>query len=182
MQRARAGVLQGEPAAWPKPGKLLLDTFSFERLTAGHRDPCRHLRWLRLQFSPTQNNSFSPQPYRQLAKVLGEQGEEATAQEILVGLEDDRRKYGSLTRAQRIWVGYWVGRWHTDIDRSARYRSSGYSSLWVFSFSDRPINQGSSYRRTRRHTRSSKQTNCPALMRDFVLSYIHSTPLCRLSI
>jgi hypothetical protein len=109
MQRARVGTLRGEPVTWPKAGELLLDGFSYERLAEAPIDASYRLRWLRLQRSPKTNNSFSPQPYQHLAKVLREQGNAAAAREVLIGLEDDRRKYGSLTRAQRLWA--WILDW-----------------------------------------------------------------------
>jgi hypothetical protein len=102
VQRASAGTLRGEPTNWPKAGNLRLDSFSYGRLAEGPTDASHRLRWLRLQLSPKTHNSFSPQPYQHLAKVLREQGHEAAAREILIGLEDDRRK--GLTRAQKLWA------------------------------------------------------------------------------
>jgi hypothetical protein len=104
MQRASVGTLRGEPTTWPDAGKLLLDGFSYERLAEAPTDTDHCLKWLRLQRSPITNNIFSPQPYQHLAKVLREQGNEAAAREVLIGLEDDRRKYGSLTWTQRRWA------------------------------------------------------------------------------
>jgi hypothetical protein len=105
MQRASVGTLRGEPATWPKVGKLLLDGFSYERLAGAPTDASHCLRWLRLQRPPTTNNSFSPQPYQHLAKVLREQGNEGAAREVLIELENDRRKYGGLRRPQKLWAG-----------------------------------------------------------------------------
>jgi hypothetical protein len=104
MQRASVGTLRGEPATWPQKGNLTLDGFSYERLAECPTDAGSRLNWLRLQ--PIADNHFSPQPYRQLAKVLDEQGHEEAALEVLIGLEDDRRKYGGLTPIQRLkaWI------------------------------------------------------------------------------
>ncbi len=117
MQRASVGTLRGEPK-WPKAGKLLLDGFSYERLAGAPTDASYCLWWLRLQRSPTTNNSFSPQPYRHIAKVLREQGHEAEAQDVLIGLEDDRREYGRLNREQRAW---------------------GFVSKWTIAYGYRPL-------------------------------------------
>lgn len=104
IQRASAGTLRGEPASWPKSGSLFLDGFFYGRLADSPTDANHRLRCLRLQLSPTTKSSFSPQPYRHIAQVLRQQGHEAAAQQILIGLEDDRRKYGGLTQAQRLWA------------------------------------------------------------------------------
>jgi hypothetical protein len=134
MQRARVGTLRGEPATWPKPGKLLLDGFLYERLAGAfigtshrakqQRKPALgNLEWLRLQAT---DDTFSPQPYKHLAKVLREQGQEAAAQDILIGLEDDRQKHGHLNEAQRVWGS--VSKW------TMKYGYQPLRALWFIGF------------------------------------------------
>jgi sRNA-binding regulator protein Hfq len=65
------------------------------------------LKWLRLQFKQdkTQKSpeNFALQPYDQLASVLRANGHQKAATQILIAKEDDRRKYGGLTRWDKFW-------------------------------------------------------------------------------
>ncbi len=82
-----------DPHSWPAPGKLSLNGFTYEHL--GVADASSRLRWLALQ------PEYHPQPYRQLAKVLREQGDEEGAIAVLVASEDLR--YASYGRASALW-------------------------------------------------------------------------------
>jgi hypothetical protein len=46
---------------------------------------------------------FRPQPYRQLASTLRAHGSDAEARQILIGMAEDRRKWGNLTWPSRFW-------------------------------------------------------------------------------
>jgi hypothetical protein len=72
-------------ASWPAPGKLKIDGFTYDNLGAV-TDADSRLRWLDLQ------PEFHPQPYRQLAKVLRENGDNAGAIEVLVAEQDARSR------------------------------------------------------------------------------------------
>jgi len=98
-----AGALEDEPSHWPAPGKLNLDGFTYDRLLAAPFDAEGRLKWLRLQIPPgaTRGDSLRLQPYQQIAKVLGEQGYD-DATDVLVGLQDDRRRYGGLGWPARV--------------------------------------------------------------------------------
>ena len=87
-------------ARWPQPGKLLLDGFTYEKLSPDSpTDSQYRLQWLRPQQG---NGRFSPQPYTQLARVLQASGhEEAT--EILIGKQEAARHYGNLSRFKWFW-------------------------------------------------------------------------------
>ena len=91
LDGASVGSLLDDPQSWPAPGKLSLDGFTYEHL--GVADAPSRLRWLALQAV------YHPQPYRQLAKVLREQGDEGGATAALVASEDLR--YASHGRARR---------------------------------------------------------------------------------
>jgi hypothetical protein len=70
------------------------------------------LDWLRRQLpaeKAQRAGSFRPQPYQQLAQVLRAQGHEGEALDILVGMAEDRRKYGGLG----LWSWFWtLVLWH----------------------------------------------------------------------
>jgi len=68
-----------DPAAWPARGKLLLDGFAYNSITPN--DVSKRLDWLDL------DTSGSPQPYRQLAKVLQDSGNTAGATLVLKTME-----------------------------------------------------------------------------------------------
>jgi len=96
LDGASVGVLFDYPHSWPAPGKLSLDGFRYEHL--GVADASSRLHWLALQAV------YHPQPYRQLAKVLREEGDEEGAIAVLVASEDLR--YASYGRASALWGGF----------------------------------------------------------------------------
>jgi len=116
-------VLDDRLEAWRDLGRLDLDGFAYRRI----RDPDKatfRVDWLRLQLPVDKaecHGSFRPQPYRQLAQVLRAQGHETESREILVGMAEDRRKYGRLGGWSWFWT--WV-LWHV--------MRNGYKPLRAF--------------------------------------------------
>jgi hypothetical protein len=96
LDGASVGVLFDDPHSWPAPGKLSLDGFTYEHLAVA--DAPSRLRWLSLQAA------YHPQPYRQLAKVLREEGDEEGAVAVLVASENQR--YAGYGRASALWGGF----------------------------------------------------------------------------
>jgi len=92
LTNASADALFDDKTSWPASGNLRLDGFVYGRISEGPRDPETRLKWLALQ--PV----FTPQPYRQLAKVLRESGDDRGARRILYEMEKLRR-----TEQSRIW-------------------------------------------------------------------------------
>jgi len=86
--------------SWPKRGSLFLEGFVYGRVSAGATDAGTRLRWLARQ------DPFTPQPYRQLAKVLREEGDEGGAVTVLQEMERLRRKEEDHTAAARLesWI------------------------------------------------------------------------------
>ena len=93
----RSGQIFDEEQSWPKKGNPLLDGFSYARIGAGPTSAKKRLEWL-----ARQPDGFIPQPYRQLAKVLREAGDDAGARKVLIAMEDSRLKYGGLSAPQRV--------------------------------------------------------------------------------
>jgi hypothetical protein len=85
-------ALFDDEASWPGAGNLRLDGFVYGRISEGPTDAETRLRWLALQ------PWFTPQPYRQLAKVLREMGDDRGARRVLYEMEMLRRREQS-----RIW-------------------------------------------------------------------------------
>jgi hypothetical protein len=102
LSQASVGVLIDQERSWPTAGNLLIDGFTYAGLQQPNQtttpvDAHTRLRWLRLQ-----PPGFHPQPYRQLAKVLRENGDEPGAIRVLIAGEDGRyRQYG--------WAGAVLG-------------------------------------------------------------------------
>lgn len=104
LQDASALSLLDDQASWPAVGRLSLDGFTYGRIAEGPKDSKSRLEWLNLQAK------FTPQPYRQLAKVLREDGDDAGARCVLYEMEkrkgqyelekrkQEARKYGGLAR------------------------------------------------------------------------------------
>jgi cytoskeletal protein CcmA (bactofilin family) len=80
-----AGILGDDEKSWPSPGKLALDGFVYGRIGEGPMDYAKRLDWLSRVYK------FSAQPYRQLAKVLTESGDDDGAQKVLIELERRER-------------------------------------------------------------------------------------------
>jgi hypothetical protein len=97
LAHASVGPIGDDEASWPKKGNLLLDGFTYERIGEGPTTAAKRLEWL-----ARQPDGFVPQPYRQLAKVLRESGDDAGARKVLIAMEDARLKFGGLGRMQRI--------------------------------------------------------------------------------
>jgi hypothetical protein len=84
---AHVGILVDEEKSWPEQGHLLIDGLTYDGFGAGSPlDAQSRLRWLSLQ--PPVPGGFRPQPYRQLAKVLRENGDDDGAIEVLIAQQD----------------------------------------------------------------------------------------------
>jgi len=110
LKHASVGFIVDQERAWPPPGKLLIDglVYSYHQPLPGDSpwDAHTRLRWLALQ-----PPGFHLQPYRQLAKVLRESGDEPGAIQVLIAEEDARyREFGLLRRfagaVLKVTIGY----------------------------------------------------------------------------
>jgi hypothetical protein len=87
LSGAHVGGLFDEEKSWPEPGNLLIDGLTYDRFGAGSPlDVRSRLRWISLQ--PPVPGGFAPQPYRQLAKVLRENGDDDGAIDVLIAQQD----------------------------------------------------------------------------------------------
>ena len=90
-------ALGDDQRSWPQPGKLLIDGFTYKSF-GSVKDPPSRLRWVALQ------PEFHPQPYRQLAKVLRANGDDAGAVSVLIAEQDAR--FQNLHLIRRIWAAF----------------------------------------------------------------------------
>jgi hypothetical protein len=91
LTNASVGSIQDDETSWPNQGNLFMDGFVYGRFTSGLTDARTRLDWLGRQ------KEFTPQPYRQLAKVLREMGDYGGSKQVLFELEtraraEDRRR------------------------------------------------------------------------------------------
>lgn len=119
LRNATVGSIEDDEASWPAAGNLRLDGFCYTRISAGPTDARMRLHWL----LRTGEVGFTPQPYRQLAKVLRESGDERGARHVLFEMEGRRRKERDHNWRARSWsrilrwtIGYgqkshWAFRW-----------------------------------------------------------------------
>jgi hypothetical protein len=82
LTNASAGAISDDKTCWPGPGKLSLDGFIYNHIASGLVDAKNRLAWLSLQ------QPFTPQPYRQLAKVMRNAGVDRGARRVLFTMED----------------------------------------------------------------------------------------------
>jgi hypothetical protein len=105
LRDATVGSFNDDRESWPSPGQLFLDGFVYARFLGRRRSAKERLEWLNLL------KSFTPQPYRQLAKVLKDEGDDAGAKEVLVEMarRDSESNTGWAGQAVRLpWraIGY----------------------------------------------------------------------------
>jgi len=95
LSSAWVGDLVDDPESWPGQGSdgvesLYLDGFVYERISASFTDAKRRLDWLAR--GDRRNGEFCPQPYEQLAKVLGEMGHAEDRRLVLMARERLQRR------------------------------------------------------------------------------------------
>lgn len=94
---ASVDALVDDRQSWPALGNLILDGFVYGHISDGPKDAKSRLDWLRRQ------KEFRPQPYRQLAKVLREEGDYAGSREVLFELEKKRRSQENHNWIATVW-------------------------------------------------------------------------------
>jgi hypothetical protein len=100
LSDAHAGSVWDDEKSWPSPGNLYLDGFLYQGFAGGPTDGIARLRWLRLQPVSLQGQ---PDPYRQLARVLRDEGREEGAAQVEIAREDALTSYGGMGLATRLW-------------------------------------------------------------------------------
>ena len=96
LTNASVNGLIDDPESWPAKGNLFINGFVYGQILDGPKNATIRNKWLELQVP------FSPQPYRQLAKVLSEEGDEDGARVVLVEME---RRQRETSWAAEVWSG-----------------------------------------------------------------------------
>jgi hypothetical protein len=105
LSDAFAGLIDDAADSWPAKGKLELDGFVYNRISFGRHDADERLIWLERQ------QTFARQPFRQLAKVLDDTGDDVGAKRVLSAMQrkawEGRGSWGRLLSfILRATIGY----------------------------------------------------------------------------
>lgn len=96
-------ALADDLKSWPDGGRLMMDGFIYERIVYSDTSATRRLQWLEKHTS----NEFQPQPYQQLAKVVGEMGHRFDRGRVLMAMEGRLRAQQRRDMRQgglRVWA------------------------------------------------------------------------------
>ncbi|MCA0870946.1 hypothetical protein LCL97_08925 [Seohaeicola saemankumensis] len=85
LDSAHVGDLVDDLDSWPPEGRLILDGFTYDRISGAFTDAHSRITWL--ERGTTWEDEFYPQPFTQLAKVLHEMGHEGDARKVLLHRE-----------------------------------------------------------------------------------------------
>jgi len=100
LSNAHVGALWDDAASWPAPGNLFLNGFTYGTISGGPADSATRLQWLRLQ---PRAMWVQPQPYRQLAVVLRDNGRPEGATVVEIAHENALTEYGGGSFGTRLW-------------------------------------------------------------------------------
>ncbi len=123
LRHMHVGVLADSLAAWHSGSPVLLDGFEYDAIAPDANMTIMPVNQRFEWFSLMPAVAHTPQPYRQLAKVLHEMGHETDARKVSIARMDAYRKHGRLGRLHRGWL--------TFIERTAGY---GYEPWRVLHF------------------------------------------------
>ena len=118
LRGASVNGLVDDEASWPAPGRLAIDGFVYHDFYGGPVDAASRLKWVSLgvgQHPPwlVVASGFHSQPYRELAKVLRERGDDAGAVQVLVAEEDARySQHGTFGRSVGGLIKWTIGYGH----------------------------------------------------------------------
>jgi len=98
LENAKVDALWDDQNSWPGFSNLIVDGFTYNHFSGGPPDAESRLRWLSRQAL-----GYRPQPYRQLAKVLADEGRQSGSADVLIAQRDAQRRYGGLSRMERLW-------------------------------------------------------------------------------
>ncbi len=87
LNGARLGAIVDEPACWPAKGDLLLNRCLYGAFLGGVVSAKDRLDWLSRQTPDRWGEDFWPQPYEQLASVLGQMGHDEDKRRVLIEKE-----------------------------------------------------------------------------------------------
>ncbi len=109
LSNSSANGLVDDESSWPQPGRLNIDGFTYGDFYLGPSDARSRLRWIGLESGPPApwlplGRGFHPRPYRELAKVLRNRGDDSGARQVLIA--EERGRYADLSLPLRMWGAF----------------------------------------------------------------------------
>ena len=150
LQDTKAGTLNDSRTAWylkHRPGEFIpidIKGFTYERLGGfGEGDSenmaQRDVEWLLTWLSAQTNTQrlYNPQPYRQLAKVVREQGFISKSDEILYAMRDQQRNAGNISSTRKFWLTLqwlFIGYGHDNLRSLVPFSAMVLPGFWLCRF------------------------------------------------
>ncbi len=131
---AMLGAIVDEPDCWPAKGDLLLNRCLYGAFLGGMVDAHSRLDWLSRQSPDRWGEDFWPQPYEQLAAVLGQMGHDEDKRRVLIEKERLSR------RARRGRAKSWITRALLWVKDALMGMTTGYGRMpllaliWITGF------------------------------------------------
>ncbi|MGI1660627.1 hypothetical protein ACRDNQ_00170 [Palleronia sp. KMU-117] len=132
LNGATLGAIVDDPESWPAKGDLRLNRCLYGAILGGTVDARARLDWLARQTPERWNEDFWPQPYEQLASVLGAMGHDEDKRRVLIEKERLSR------RARRHRAGCLPTRLMLRLNDGLMGMTTGYGRLpllalvWIF--------------------------------------------------
>ena len=103
------GGLVDDESSWPQPGRLAIDGFTYGDFYLGSVRRAQPFALDRPGIRPSGavaplGRGFHPRPYRELAKVLRNRGDDSGARQVLIA--EERGRYADLSLPLRMWGAF----------------------------------------------------------------------------
>ncbi|MCX7288300.1 MAG: hypothetical protein NTW20_12310 [Rhodobacterales bacterium] len=113
LNGATLGAIVDDPACWPARGDLRLNRCLYGAFLGSVVGADARLDWLARQTPDRWDEDFWPQPYEQLARVLGEMGHDEDKRRVLMEKERlarraRRKRAGSITMRALLFTKDWL--------------------------------------------------------------------------
>jgi hypothetical protein len=132
LNGAEIGALVDDPDCWPAKGELMLNRCRYGAILGSPVSARVRLDWLDRQTPEKWGEDFWPQPYEQLARVLGEMGHDEEKNRVLIAKERLQR------RARRARASSLLTRLRLRLTDGLLWLTTGYGRLpllalvWIF--------------------------------------------------
>jgi hypothetical protein len=126
LRNTRCKLFTDDKGNWPPPGHLRLDGFTYDSVSGDGWDAETRKGWL------NRDATLTTQPYRQLAKVFRESGQEEQRQQVLIAMEArlSASMDGLASHLFRAYIGYGYKTSRADIAGLAALSGLGALLYW----------------------------------------------------
>ena len=109
LSSASVGDLCDDPDSWAKASALVLDGFTYARISGAPTNAKSRIAWLDHQRPAHLGTDFRPQPWEQLIQVLRVMGHPGDARQVAIAKQVRLRKAGRTTGAMPPWLHWLYG-------------------------------------------------------------------------